>query len=244
MGELVKVLDREVERLEYRGAVVLTLRQVDELHARPEGTARKCFNRHKEKLMYGVDYFAVPCEEWRELVVHLMDDQKGGHKGRVYFLTETGYLMVTKPFTDDRAWQVQRLLVNTYFKARTGAPQDQGVAAALRAIEARLGALERPTRPAPQLPGEQSVEALIWEMPPLYHRLYAYLKRRAGRTGSMTTTLRQLAEGIAFRQWGVEKVPNKKVVSDILVWLQAQGIAEVVNTSQGTTISLMQRRKS
>ena len=33
-------------------------------------------------------------------------------------LTETGYLMIVKSLTGDLSWQVQRQLVNTYFKAR------------------------------------------------------------------------------------------------------------------------------
>ena len=33
-------------------------------------------------------------------------------------MTETGYLMIVKSFTDDLAWSVQRQLVNTYFKAK------------------------------------------------------------------------------------------------------------------------------
>lgn len=35
-----------------------------------------------------------------------------------YLITETGYLMLVKSFTDDLAWKVQRELVDTYFKAR------------------------------------------------------------------------------------------------------------------------------
>ncbi len=35
------------------------------------------------------------------------------------FLTETGYLMLVKSFTDDLAWSVQRELVNNYFRFRT-----------------------------------------------------------------------------------------------------------------------------
>src|SRR5699024_9666826 len=31
-------------------------------------------------------------------------------------ITESGYLMVAKPFTDDLSWQVQRSMVNSYFR--------------------------------------------------------------------------------------------------------------------------------
>ena len=33
-------------------------------------------------------------------------------------LTESGYLMIVKTFTDDLSWKVQRQLVNTYFKVK------------------------------------------------------------------------------------------------------------------------------
>jgi DNA-binding XRE family transcriptional regulator len=35
---------------------------------------------------------------------------------RTYF-TESGYLMLVKSLTDDLSWEVQRLLVNSYFRA-------------------------------------------------------------------------------------------------------------------------------
>ena len=33
-------------------------------------------------------------------------------------ITESGYLMLVKSFTDDLAWKVQRELVNTYFRVK------------------------------------------------------------------------------------------------------------------------------
>lgn len=64
------------------------------------------------------DYFDLPYSEWAPLVQHQMPDQRGGHRGRIILLTETGYLMVIKPFTDERAWAVQRILVSSYFNQR------------------------------------------------------------------------------------------------------------------------------
>lgn len=37
-------------------------------------------------------------------------------------ITESGYLMLVKSFTDDLAWKVQRELVNSYFKLRETMP--------------------------------------------------------------------------------------------------------------------------
>lgn len=43
---------------------------------------------------------------------------KGGFHGDITLITETGYLMLVKSFTDDIAWTVQRELVESYFRRR------------------------------------------------------------------------------------------------------------------------------
>lgn len=43
---------------------------------------------------------------------------KGNPSLITYLLTESGYLMIVKTFTDDLSWKVQRELVNTYFRAK------------------------------------------------------------------------------------------------------------------------------
>lgn len=48
MSELVKVLDKQIEKIEYKGLAVLTLAVVDDLHKKPGGTARRLFNYHTE----------------------------------------------------------------------------------------------------------------------------------------------------------------------------------------------------
>ncbi|OPY78086.1 MAG: ORF6N domain protein [Syntrophorhabdus sp. PtaU1.Bin153] len=129
-AQMVKLGESQVELITYKGMPVVTLGMIDELHERPEGTARHSFNRHKQELTEGEDYFQIPYEEWRTLNVHLVDDQndrvsntrsKGGRRGSMIFLTETGYLMVIKPFTDKRSWEIQRQLVTLYFKAKIAA---------------------------------------------------------------------------------------------------------------------------
>ncbi|WP_217807258.1 hypothetical protein [Methylomagnum ishizawai] len=49
-------------------------------------------------------------------------------------LTETGYLMLVKSFTDDLAWQVQRQLVKVYFRAKQEAQAAQPTPAPLGEI--------------------------------------------------------------------------------------------------------------
>lgn len=113
MSELVRVNDREVPVIEYHGDRVVTLRMVDELHARPDGTAGRNFRKHRGKLLDGVDYWEVPIDEFRRLT---LVDQTGGKDG--ILLSESGYLMLVKSFQDALAWEVQRALVSHYFRRK------------------------------------------------------------------------------------------------------------------------------
>ena len=47
---------------------------------------------------------------------------QGGVPQTVTLITESGYLMLVKSFTDDLAWQVQRQLVNSYFRVKENYP--------------------------------------------------------------------------------------------------------------------------
>src|SRR3989304_4438614 len=124
MSELIRIAGKEVVPGEYKGQRVLTLRPVDELHEKPKGSARVRFSEHKAQLTEGEDYFMVPYDIWSSdpslsvLVLRQTDYQKGGHRGELTFLTESGYLLLVKIFDDPMAWQVQRRLVNIYFRAQ------------------------------------------------------------------------------------------------------------------------------
>lgn len=111
----------ELDRILYRGQPVLTLPQIDNVHQRPDGTARKTFNRNRNRFVLEEDFFEVPYEEWSKiLTVRLTDDQrpdrKGGRRGSLIMLRKSGYLLLVKPMNDDRAWFVQRELVKSYFE--------------------------------------------------------------------------------------------------------------------------------
>lgn len=104
---------------EYRGQRVVTLKDIDTVHQRPEGTASRNFRANKEHFIEEVDFFTV------ELTDDEIRRQFGVSKnaGRTLTLvTEPGYLMVVKSFTDDLAWQVQRELINGYFRAKEMVP--------------------------------------------------------------------------------------------------------------------------
>ncbi|HCR5689643.1 TPA: ORF6N domain-containing protein [Shigella flexneri] len=122
----VTINNKQFPVIEYRGQRVVTLAMIDEVHQRPEGTARAAFNRNREHFISGVDYAELGADVIR---TDLPEGtfSKFAPSGIVLF--ESGYLMLTKPFNDALAWQVQRELVNSYFRTRTPLTEIEMIAA-------------------------------------------------------------------------------------------------------------------
>lgn len=113
MSNLVKINQTEIAVKEYHGQRVVTFKDIDQCHGRPEGTARKRFNDNRQHFIEGTDYFTI------NLTTSEKRTQFGAGKNAgktITVVTESGYLMLVKSFTDDLAWDVQRQLVNTYFR--------------------------------------------------------------------------------------------------------------------------------
>ena len=111
----------EVAVKEYAGKRVVTFKDIDNCHSRAEGTARKRFNDNKQHFIEGIDYFKVKCSEVRPFFGQTPPNGFNPNAD-ITLITESGYLMLVKSFTDDLAWDVQRELVNRYFvqEHRTG----------------------------------------------------------------------------------------------------------------------------
>lgn len=107
---------REIAVKEYRHQRVVTFRDIDMVHERPSGTAKRNFNKNKNHFIENTDYFKTT---WERFSTNFVPNSKGGNpNNEILLITESGYLMLVKSFTDDLAWQVQRQLVNTYFRAK------------------------------------------------------------------------------------------------------------------------------
>lgn len=116
MTELVNVEGTELAVREYDGQMVVTFDDIDLVHKRPSGTARKAFNRNKRHFINGVDYIVLEKESSN---VHRVDIRNIDIPNRgITVFTESGYLMLVKPFKDDLSWDVQRALVNGYFSSK------------------------------------------------------------------------------------------------------------------------------
>ena len=100
---------------EYKGQRVVTFRDIDMVHGRPDGTAKRNFNKNRDYFIEGEDYFKVCAYEIR--TDKLMDISPKTH-GDIVFITESGYFMIVKSLEDELAWSVYKELVKTYFRAR------------------------------------------------------------------------------------------------------------------------------
>lgn len=112
-SEMVGIGEHVLPVKEYKGQRVVTFKDIDIVHNRPTGTARKRFNDNKKHFIEGEDYYKICASEIR--THKLIKLSPKAHENMV-FITESGYLMLVKSFTDDLAWTVQRELVKNYFK--------------------------------------------------------------------------------------------------------------------------------
>lgn len=118
MAELVKIEGTELATREYNGQRVVTFKDIDTVHQRPSGTARNAFRRNKSRFEVGKHYFTLKSEAGNPnvrltYIRNIVVPSRG-----ITVLTERGYLMLVKAFTDDLSWKVQDELISGYFKAK------------------------------------------------------------------------------------------------------------------------------
>ncbi|KLP35864.1 ORF6N domain-containing protein, partial [Enterobacter ludwigii] len=119
--------------VEYQGQRVVTFEMVDNVHQRPGGTARASFNRNRQHFIEGTDYMRASPDDYRAIMnsAYVKRTRKKSAKMITEFVTllsESGYLMLVKSFRDRLSWQIQRLLVNHYFRAVPEFPELHHVA--------------------------------------------------------------------------------------------------------------------
>ena len=121
MNELVMINGKQLETKEYQGERVVTAWDIAEVHGREAGNVNRQFERNREKLIEGEDYFIISKEEFSEC-----------HEGNQRFIpnnvkeiplfTESGYLMLNKTFNDKLSWDIQILLIKNYFRQKEFKP--------------------------------------------------------------------------------------------------------------------------
>lgn len=121
--QLVRITsDVEIPYLTYSSQPVLTFALIDKVHGRPDGTAGRNFRTNRKRFIDGEDFY--------ELDSQGLDEIRRDHPGIIgdsaqhaVLITESGYLMLVKSFTDDLSWQIQRQLVKLYFRVKEAVAQ-------------------------------------------------------------------------------------------------------------------------
>lgn len=107
----ITVGDHALPIKEYNNVKVVTFKDIDMVHERADGTAHRNFKVNKNRFIEGIDYFRRNSSEAKNEFNLIAPNG-------LILITESGYLMLVKSFTDDLAWKVQRELVNTYFRVK------------------------------------------------------------------------------------------------------------------------------
>lgn len=113
--EMVVIEGQRMPIRVFDGQRVVTLADIDRVHNRPEGTAKRNFSENRKHFIENIDFYVAKPSDFEKYEIRTLENIP--NRG-LTLLTETGYLMIVKSFTDDLAWSVQRQLVSTYFKAK------------------------------------------------------------------------------------------------------------------------------
>lgn len=111
MNGIIKIEDTEIQIREYNGQRVVTFKDIDTVHQRSDGTASRNFRKNKKHFIDGIDYIRRNSSEAKKEYGIIAPNG-------IILMTESGYLMIVKSFTDDLSWEIQRQLVNGYFKVK------------------------------------------------------------------------------------------------------------------------------
>lgn len=170
---LVEINNVAIGIKEYEGKRVITFKDIDRVHERPDGTARKAFNRNKKRFIEGEDYFVHERDEAKLLFGAIAPNG-------LTTVTESGYLMISKVFDDDIAWDVQRKLVNSYFRAKEITSQDptlmamQMITETMKLMQQDISSIkEKQTQTQKQIP-KKSFSRWTSKMFPKYQLLMDY----------------------------------------------------------------------
>lgn len=130
MASSIDIRGTSLPITEFRDQRVVTFAMIDKVHGRVEGTAKRNFLENRERMTVGEDYYLVEYAQKDEFRSPGTEVPPRG----LTVLTETGYLMLVKSLTDDVAWEVQRKLVTTYFKAKADALTAQQTGGITKAV--------------------------------------------------------------------------------------------------------------
>lgn len=116
MNDVITIENTEMQIREYNGERVVTFKDIDTVHGNKSGTAKRNFTRNKKHFIENEDFIVATRDISKRDNLSLLNIDVPTRG--ITLLTESGYLLIAKSFTDDLSWKVQRQLVNAYFKVR------------------------------------------------------------------------------------------------------------------------------
>ncbi len=123
-SNLIAIAGKEIELKEYNGERVVTAWDIEKLHEKDVREINQQFKRNINNLIENEDYFVVDRSyiseslSVRQTTQPVIQNFIPNNVKEIILFTESGYLLLTKTFTDERSWNIQRQLVKSYFKLK------------------------------------------------------------------------------------------------------------------------------
>lgn len=123
-NNLITISGKEIELKEYNGERVVTAWDIEKLHEKDVREINQQFKRNIKNLIENEDYFIVDknyistSQSVRQTSQPVIQNFIPNNVKEIILFTESGYLLLTKTFTDERSWKIQRQLVKSYFKLK------------------------------------------------------------------------------------------------------------------------------
>ena len=153
------IVEQPLEIKEWQGQRVITFKDVDRVHQRPDGTAGRNFRQNRKRFILNEDFFEISPDEIRR---NKIMEVSNALKRSMILLTESGYLMLAKSLTDDLAWDVQRALVNNYFRGRQPVQQQLPIDAPMPVRKTFRGVPVMTTKDVAQVMHCRQTDARYW----------------------------------------------------------------------------------
>ena len=116
-SNLIAIADKEIELKEYNGERIVTAWDIAELHERDVKVVNQQMRNNIDKFIENEDYFVISRNNIPKSISLTLENNAPNLK-EIILYTESGYLLLTKTFTDERSWNIQRQLVKSYFKLK------------------------------------------------------------------------------------------------------------------------------
>lgn len=115
--EIVKINDKELGIRYYNNERIVTAWDIAYLHNKTVSEVGQQFKRNIKYLKENLDYFILDRDDIS--VSHLVIQKNiPNNVKKIPIFTESGYLLLVKSFNDELSWEVQRILINSYFKVK------------------------------------------------------------------------------------------------------------------------------